>query len=115
MFRVTYQEEFQVMVDLTGLSHPGPSLVKGAVIPSPRAMVLTDSWTLSLPPKKMAPRSPHQARPQDRPQLDIPKAGRWHRQGPFLAPYHLLPLERKRALWKTRKFSSGEDKGCDSA
>lgn len=43
MFRVNYQEEFQVMVDLTGLSHPGLSLVKGAVIPSPRAMVLTDS------------------------------------------------------------------------
>ena len=76
MFRVTYQEEFQVMVDLTGLSHPGLSLVKGTVLPSPRAMVLTDSWTLSPPPQKMAPRSPHQARPQGRPQLDIQKAGR---------------------------------------
>lgn len=100
--QVTHQEGFQVMADPPALSHPWLSLAQGTVILSPRAMVLTDSWTLSPLPKKMAPRASPQARPQGGPQLDIPKAGRWHRWGPSLALHHLLSQQRRKGSMENK-------------
>ena len=70
VYRETHREGFQFMVDLPGLSLPRLYFPRETVMTSFRTWCWQTAWALSPLSEKWVP---HQARPQDWPQLDMPK------------------------------------------